>query len=207
MVWLLICLGIVSVGCGDGAKDSGGQVKASPTPAPAGAGERQAAKGGAGAITPENTKITWVGTKANGKHDGGFEKFSGTLEPMSGDISASKITLEIDTGSIVSDTPKLTQHLKSPDFFDVQSHPKAKFVSTAIQSAKGGEATHTITGDLTLHGKTKSVSIPAKVAATDSAVTINGTFTINRQDFAIKYGPGKVDDLVTIKVASQIARK
>jgi polyisoprenoid-binding protein YceI len=169
---------------------------------------KPAATGG-GAINPENTKITFVGTKENGekKHDGGFKAFSGTLTPIPGDVTASTISVEIDTDSLYSDNPKLTGHLKSPDFFEVKKHPKASFVSTAIKAEKKGDNTHVITGKLTLHGTEKEISFPAKVALTDELVTLDSTFPIDRTQFGITYGPGKVDNEVKITVSAKVPRK
>src|SRR5260221_13888719 len=99
------------------------------------------------------SKIEFVGTKKDGSHNGGFQKFTGTIDAPGGDIAKGKITVEIQTESIVTDTDKLTGHLKSPDFFDVRTFPKATFTSTQIRAVPGDAGyTHLITGDLTLHG-------------------------------------------------------
>ena len=160
---------------------------------------------GAIVITPENSKIEFVGTKPNGKHDGGFKKFLGGIEAT--DKAVSKVSVEIDTNSLFSDNPKLTGHLKTPDFFDVVSHPKASFNSTSIKAEAGKVETHTITGDLTLHGVTKSISFPARIDATADSVNIASEFKISRYDFGMNYGKGKVDEQVTIKVAVKAPRK
>src|SRR5262249_21310391 len=71
-------------------------------------------------LNGNNTKITFVGTKPNGKHDGGFNKVSGSAKADTKDLSTLKINVEIDMNSLYTDTPKLTGHLKSADFFDVK---------------------------------------------------------------------------------------
>src|SRR5262249_47769527 len=148
-----------------------------------------------------------IGTKPGGKHVGGFTKFTVNIDPIKDDLANSKIQVDIDTTSLFTDTPKLTAHLKSPDFFDVKKYPRATFVSSSVAPEKSGDATHKITGDLTLHGKTKTISFPAKVVVTGDAVSITSQFTINRHDFGISYGRGKVHDLVTIKTAVRVSRK
>jgi polyisoprenoid-binding protein YceI len=165
------------------------------------------APAGAVALTPANTKIEWVGTKPDGRHTGGFDKFSGAVELAGDDVTKAKVTVEIDANSITSDNPKLTAHLKNPDFFEVATYPTAKFVTTAIQPADGKAGTHTITGDLTLHGQTKSISFPAKVALTADAFSLDSEFKINRTDFGMSYGKGKIHDDVTLKVAVKAPRK
>ncbi len=74
--------------------------------------------------------------------------------------------MEINAGSLYSDVGKLTQHLKSPDFFGVDTYPKASFVSSKIESAVDGSNTHKITGELTLHGVKKEITFPAKIVET-----------------------------------------
>ena len=109
-----------------------------------------------------------------------------------------KLEVEIDTASLFSDDPKLTAHLKSPDFFDVKNNPKAKFAST--KSREDRQGLHTITGDLTLNGKTKSISFPVEVSSAGGAMKIESEFKIDKRDFGMTYGGGKIDDEVAIKV-------
>ncbi len=169
------------------------------------------AAAGPGAITPENTRIEFTGTKQGGKHEGGFKKFSGSVKPSDADITKSTIHVEIDTTSIYTDDDgrmnKLTPHLKSPDFFDVAKYPTATFVSKEIKADKKDDTTHVITGDLTLHGTTKPVSIPVKVTTADDTLTIDGKVTIDRTQFGIAYNPQMVNKEVTIKVLAKVARK
>lgn len=147
-------------------------------------------------LTGENTKITWVGTKgAAGKHEGGFKTLTGSAT-VSGD-ALSKVAVEIEMDSLYADDPKLTMHLKSPDFFGVKNNPKSKFESTKVEKTDKG---HTITGNLTINGKTKEVAIPAEVSVAGGTVKINGAVTIDKRDFGMTYGGGKIDDPVAIKV-------
>jgi polyisoprenoid-binding protein YceI len=181
-------------------------------PAATDAGGKATAAGAA--ITPENTKIEFVGTKNDGqganKHDGGFKTFTGSVRPIDGDIAKATINVEITTASLWTNAdPKLGDHLKTPDFFDVKQFPTATFTSKEIKAEKKDDTTHVITGDLTLHGVTKPVSIPAKVTATDDSVTIDGHFTIDRRefDFGKKFQAPMVNNDITIKVVAKVPRK
>jgi polyisoprenoid-binding protein YceI len=147
-------------------------------------------------LTGDNTKITWVGTKPGGKHDGGFKTLTGTATVLGDGLA--KVVVEIDTDSLYADDPKLTAHLKSPDFFGVKNNPKATFTSTKIEKTDKG---YTITGDLTLNGKTKEIAIPAEVSHAGGTLKINGAVSIDKRDFGMTYGGGKIDDQVAIKVA------
>jgi polyisoprenoid-binding protein YceI len=149
-------------------------------------------------LSDKNTTITFVGTKPNGKHEGGFKKVSGTASVQNKDLTTLKITLDIDMNSLYTDEPKLTGHLKTGDFFGVKANPKSKFVSTKVEKA-GDE--YKITGDLTMVGETKSVTFPATVAVTADGLTLSSSFTIDRTQWGMKYGKGKIDDNVKLTVS------
>jgi polyisoprenoid-binding protein YceI len=148
-------------------------------------------------ITPENSKIEFVGSKVTGSHNGSFKKFSGAII-FSGQPENSSVNVTIDTASIETDDPTLTKHLQTPDFFDVAKYPQATFVTTAIK-AGGDTVTHTITGNLTLHGVTKSITFPATITVTAEAITVDSSFSINRKDFGINYA-GAADNLIRDEV-------
>jgi polyisoprenoid-binding protein YceI len=149
-------------------------------------------------VTPENSKMEFVGSKVTGSHNGSFEKFSGTIDYI-GETEKSVVNITIDTESIKTDADGLTTHLKSPDFFDVAKYPKATFVSTEIKPGGDKGASHTVTGNLQLHGVTKSITFPATIAVEPGAVTVNSTFAINRKDFGINYAGG-ADNLIRDEV-------
>ena len=142
------------------------------------------------AITPENSKVEFTGSKVTGKHDGGFKQFAGEVHVANNAIAHAKVTIQTD--SLFSDNDRLTGHLKSPDFFDVPKYPTAVFETTSIS---GTGANAKVAGKLTLHGVTKEISFPANIEVKDDAVTVKAEFSINRHDFEIKYA-GKPDDLI-----------
>ena len=216
-VRILLGLAIVNalIGCEPVAAppeqaEASAELGASPVadaPTPTAASPSAAASSTTGALTPENTKIEFVGTKKDGSHTGGFARFSGKLAPAGGDFAASTLTVEIDAESLFSDDPKLTNHLKAPDFFEVKKYPDASFASTKIEAGGADGATHTIQGELTLHGTTKPVAMPAKVSVADDVLSLDSTFRIDRTEFGIAYKPEAVDPIVTIKVTSKVIWK
>jgi polyisoprenoid-binding protein YceI len=163
-------------------------------------------KGTALPISPENSKIEFTGSKVTGKHDGGFNTFKGTIDLVNNKPEESRVSVEIETNSIYSDDEKLTGHLKSADFFDVEKFPKATFVSTKIVPDTAGAGSYTVTGDFDLHGQKKSITFPAKIAVTDSEVAVDAEFSINRKDFGIVYA-GKTDDLIRDAVVIRLNLK
>jgi polyisoprenoid-binding protein YceI len=145
-------------------------------------------------ITPQNSQITFVGSKVTGSHNGSFGDFSGQID-YNGTPEQSHVSIKIKSDSITTDTPDLTKHLKTADFFDVAKYPEATFVSTAIKAGGEGGASHTVTGNLTLHGVTKSVTFPATINVTPDVATVDSTFSINRKDFGINYA-GAADNAI-----------
>lgn len=147
-------------------------------------------------------KVAFVGAKVTARHDGGFREVSGTITLAPTDVTQSRLEVRVATASLYADDPQLTEHLKSPDFFDVAQFPEAKFVSTEIRVGGTG-GTHTITGDLTMHGQTKRVTFPATVNVEAGRVSARAEFTINRRDFGIVY-PGMANDLIRDDVVLRI---
>jgi polyisoprenoid-binding protein YceI len=145
-------------------------------------------------ITTQNSKIEFTGSKVTGSHNGSFQKFSGEID-YAGAPEKSRVSVTMETASLIVDDPKLTEHLKTADFFDVAKYPEAKFVSTEIKPGADKGASHTVTGNLTLHGVTKSVTFPATINVTPDVATVDSTFSINRKDFGISYA-GAPDNLI-----------
>ncbi|WP_394835902.1 YceI family protein [Pendulispora rubella] len=152
-----------------------------------------------GFSSANGSKFDFVGAKVTGKQEGSFGKFSGTVALVDGNPEKSKVDAEVEVESLSTDAEKLTEHLKTPDFFDVAKFPTAHFASTAIRAGGEKGATHTITGNLELHGVTKSISFPARIKVSDDQLDADAEFTINRNDFGIVY-PGKQDDLIKDEV-------
>ena len=181
---------IFTTACNDPAADTTkartGEATQVASPAPA--------QGQKYVITPQNSKIEFVGSKVTGKHNGSFGDFSGQID-YAGTPENSHVNITIKTESIATDTPDLTKHLKTADFFDVAKFPEASFVSTGIKAGGENGASHTITGNLTMHGMTKAITFPATINVTPDAATVESSFSINRKDFGINYA-GAADNLI-----------
>ncbi len=148
------------------------------------------------ALTPDNSSVEFTGSKVTGKHDGGFKQISGSIDLVNGRPEESSVRVEIETSSIYSDADGLTDHLKTADFFDVQSFPKATFTSTKIEPDKAkGADNYTVTGDLEMRGQKKSITFPAVIKVDTNNVWVKADFSINRKDFGMAYA-GKADDLI-----------
>lgn len=198
MITAAVLLGLTAA-CSDPAADKPDAVVQEPA-----AGGDTAAPTGAGVKTypiDPASKVGFIGSKITGSHNGGFEKFQGQITLVDGNPIGSKVEVTIDTTSLWADDERLTGHLKSPDFFDVEGHPTATFSSTEI--ATDPEGGYQITGNLSLHGVVKQISFPALIDVVEGGVRAKSEFSINRFDFNIVY-PGKPDDLIREEVVIQL---
>ncbi|WP_193210442.1 YceI family protein [Luteolibacter marinus] len=151
-------------------------------------------------FTPEST-IGFTGSKVTGKHDGGFKSFTGYFSVADGAPVGNDHKVVIDMTSTWSDAEKLTEHLKAPDFFDVEKFPETTFDVTEIK--KESDTAYTVSGNFKLHGVEKNISFPATVSQDGDTVKIQAEFDINRKDFGILY-PGKTDDLIRDEVVIRL---
>lgn len=138
---------------------------------------------------------------------GRFNDVAGTITWDAGSPEASSFDVRIRTDSIDSNNKKRDEHLKGTDFFNTKQFPTMSFKSTAIK--KAGEHEYEVTGDFTLHGVTKPITV--KMEMTGSAKGMNGkpmvgfetTFEIKRSDFGMGKMVGPVADDVRIIVAME----
>ncbi len=123
---------------------------------------------------------------------GKFSNLSGVLKLDEADVTRSSVEASIPVASISTGDPQRDGHLKSADFFDTEKFPVFTFKSTAIKRTGDGELA--VTGDLTMHGVTKSVtfavegpSAPNKDPWGNFRVGLSAAAKINRKDFGLTW--------------------
>lgn len=195
--WLPLCALLVAC-VGDVGE---GKVEATVQDPPANEAATGAQAGTRLAVDVKQSKVSALGAKITATHPIDFHEWSGAVS-LDGD-KLTGVEFEVSVASLESDHPRLTDHLKAEDFLHVEKFPKATFKSSAITAASGEGATHSVTGDLTIRGKTKRLTFPATIEIGEDAVRARTEFTINRQDFEVRY-PGKPDDLVQDNVVLTI---
>ncbi len=138
------------------------------------------------------SKLEWYGTKVTGTNQGLIALRGGEVWIKDAQLIGG--SFEVDMQSI-TDTdlpkayrPKLEEHLKSADFFDVEAYPISQFFIKKVTPIEGGKFNAQITGDLTIKGITKEISFPAKVKASATKFAAYGEMTIDRTRFDIRYG-------------------
>lgn len=140
---------------------------------------------------------------------GGFNEFEGTAHLDAVDPSKSSATVSIDVASIDTRQSQRDDHLRTNDFFDAPNFPKITFVSTAVE--KLDEANFRMTGDLTIKGVTKSITVDfefaggAKDPYGNERVGFEGSTAINRKDYGVNFnavlesGGVMVSDKITLE--------
>ena len=149
--------------------------------------------------------------------NGRFEKYSGTVDIDDKNITKSSAQVSIDTNSINTNVQKRDEHLRSADFFDVTKYPTMTFVSKKVMQA--GKDKLKVTGDLTLHGVTRSVVLDVEGPTReikDPWGTIRrgatATTKINRKDYglvwnaALETGGVVIGDEITITLEIEMVK-
>ena len=149
-------------------------------------------------VFTDQSKIDFTASKVSGAtKSGGFKKITGHFTLKDGEPVGNDHKVEIDMNSIWSEAEKLTTHLKNEDFFDVPKYPTSVYDVTSIE--KKSDSDYVVTGNLTMHGVTKSVAFPATVARDGDRATMTAEFDIKRFEWDIEY-KGKADDLINDEV-------
>ncbi|MBX3745190.1 MAG: YceI family protein [Verrucomicrobiae bacterium] len=191
-------LALLWAGCSDPSEN----VHRSTASAPTDVSQTAATAASVDYVVRSGSTISFVGSKVTGSHDGGFNKFEGTVPVADGKITGTPV-IRIDMDSTWSDNNRLTGHLKNADFFDVPTYPFSTFTVTSVSPQADK---HLVTGNLDLHGVTKSVSFPADVRITPEELTLKAEFALNRKDFNINY-TGRADDLIRDNVVIRLDLK
>ncbi|SFD84905.1 Polyisoprenoid-binding protein YceI [Chitinophaga sp. CF118] len=125
--------------------------------------------------------------------EGNFKAFEAKITSAKEDFSDAVIEVTVDVKSISTDNEMRDKHLQGPDFFDAEKYPTLTFKSTSFK--KVGAKNYKVTGDLTLHGVTKSVVLDAVLGGTTvnpmskkTEVGFQFTGVIKRSVFGIAAG-------------------
>jgi polyisoprenoid-binding protein YceI len=121
---------------------------------------------------------------------GEFSGLSGVLKLDETDYTRSTVEVSIPTASVRTVDERLDDHLKNADFFDVEKFPTLTFISTKVRSTGGRN--YAVTGDLMIHGVTRSVTVtvndvsePSNDPWGNQRIGLSASTTINRKDFGI----------------------
>ncbi len=158
--------------------------------------------GGTYAVDPGHTQVGWrVSHMGFSNYAGGFSDVSGSLTLDPKNPAAAKLSVKIPVTSVTTTSDKLTGELKGDQWLDAGKFPEMTFVSTKVTPA--GKDHAKVTGDLTLHGVTKPVTLDVTLVGAGTnplnkktTVGFEATGTVKRSEFGVKtYVPLIGDDL------------
>jgi polyisoprenoid-binding protein YceI len=142
-----------------------------------------------------------------------FGKVEGTLEFDQADPTKSSVQVTIPLASVNSNVPKLDEHLQKDEFFDSAKYPNATFKSTKVEKGAGSDKLK-VTGDLTLHGVTKPVTLDvtlvgAGVNPLSKKVTVGfeATGTLKRSEFGVKTYVPLIGDELHLTIAGAFEKQ
>lgn len=139
---------------------------------------------------------------------------TGTVELDEKDLTKSKVDAAIEVKDLTTKEPKRDEHLRGPDFFDVAKFPTATFKSTKWEKGTGNKVK--VTGDLTMHGVTRPVTLDGELSGEvtnpwgGKVRAFSGATTVNRKDFglnwnkALEAGGVLVGDEVKISIEAEL---
>src|SRR5262245_21576798 len=137
-------------------------------------------------LDPENSSVGFVCKHVFSNVRGLFPQPSGTVTIDETTPANSKVDATIDPSLITTGVEERDTHLKSADFFDVAKYPTVTFVSSGVTKSSAGS--YSVTGNLTMHGVTKPVTLALTVSAPFEHAGgirrgIEATTSVNRKDF------------------------
>ncbi|WP_236975963.1 YceI family protein [Membranihabitans maritimus] len=147
-------------------------------------------------VDVEKSTVKWHGYKVTGEHYGTVQLKDGELVFQDGKLVDGKFA--IDMATIVSDDlsgdskGKLEGHLKSDDFFGVESHPHSTLDITNVVPYTGG--VYKVVADLTIKGITKEIKFEAQVKENAGGYLATADIEIDRSEFNVRYGSGSFFD-------------
>lgn len=163
-------------------------------------------------LDPTHTNITWKTSHFGfSSPSGKFAEVEGKLTLDEADPSASKVSVTVKPGSVLTGIEKFDAHLRSADFFNAEKYPTASFNSTKVE-LEGKDAAK-IYGDLTLLGVTKPIVLHAKLNkigvnpySQKHTAGFSLTGTITRSEFGMAYALPGVGDAVLLDIEVEAVR-
>jgi polyisoprenoid-binding protein YceI len=158
-------------------------------------------------VLPSKSSVEWIGTKLTGRHNGSIQIKEGKLILNEGHLTGGNFILDMNTIDVMDltgeDKTDLEDHLKDSDFFDVKKYPQSEFTITQVKTLSDSVFTHEITGNLALHGVTKSISFPAVLTIDQGQLLATANFNIKRSLWNLNY-TGSKDNFIRDEINFRI---
>lgn len=171
-----------------------------------------AVRSGTWTLDPTHTEVGFTVRHIMSKVRGTFETFEGTIITAD-DVTDSRVDVSVDLSSINTGTADRDNHLRSSDFFEVETNPTMTFTSTGIVEKAPGELV--VTGDLSIKGVTKPLELAVEVLGEGgdpwggTRVGVEATGQISRREFGVDFNipldgdKVMIGDKITIVINAQ----
>ncbi|OGL04982.1 MAG: hypothetical protein A3I03_12495 [Candidatus Rokubacteria bacterium RIFCSPLOWO2_02_FULL_68_19] len=135
-------------------------------------------------LGPSHGNVFFKATSRLVDADGTFHRFAGEVRVDPGALEQAVVSLAIEAASVDTGIQRRDDHLRSEDFFHVTRFPQITFASRRVAPADGKVL---VTGDLTLHGVSREVTVPVELELSAGALRARGEFTIRMSDYGMTY--------------------
>ena len=149
-------------------------------------------------VDSTQSSLTFEGSQSNEIFHGGFSRFTSSIDFDEAAPAASHIAVMVDMASATADGKDRNDALPTNDWFASAKFPKAEFVSSNI--VKTGEHQFAATGNLTLHGITREVTLPFTLTAEGGMARASGSVVLKRNDYGIGTGQWASDAWIAYPV-------
>ena len=170
-----------------------------------------ASRGAEFAVDPSHTSVVFAVSHLGYSYTyGRFNQVTGDFLFDSANPTTGQFALDIDPASVDTNDEKRDQHLRGADFFNVRQFPTMQFRSTAIRAAENGLE---ITGNFTLHGVTKQITIPLRVLGEGKGpygkdrIGFLSQFSLKRSDFGMTNMAGPIGDEISVLMSFEGIKK
>jgi polyisoprenoid-binding protein YceI len=154
-------------------------------------------------VEPGASKLAFQGAVNGTPFTGAFRRWTAQIAFDPKALAASYVAVSVDLASAASGDADRDQTMPTADWFWVAKFARASFVSHAFRPVGGGR--YVATGDLTLRGVTRPVTLPFTLAIVGDKAVMNGTTAIDRTAFGVGQGQWKTGDVVATKVTVNVA--
>jgi polyisoprenoid-binding protein YceI len=142
------------------------------------------------------SKIAWQGYKVTGKHNGTIQLKSGILQFQDGKLTGGQFVVDMATIECLDlqggANAKLVGHLKSDDFFGVETFPTASLILSKVVYLDNNE--YEVEGDLTIKGKTEKVMFKTTLDMAGNQALADASVKLDRSKFDVRYGSNSFFD-------------
>lgn len=167
-------------------------------------------------VDPDHSGVSFTIRHFVSNVPGRFKDFTGVIKYDKQNPAASSVSFTVQTASIDTANSDRDNHLRSPDFFDAAGFPTLTFTSSSVKAVDAD--TLEVTGDLTIRGTTKKVTVPVEVLGImkgpkGEKAGFETAFKLNRHDYGVKWnrvldtGGAVLGDDVKINIAIESDRQ